>query len=163
MTTLAIGRNKIVTPANKTMSGFTLVEIMLSISILSIGLVLILQGFAHCLNVLKISEDNLKASLIAENRLAEAFILAKEDWDKFDSGSVEHFKYEGLECRWEIETSPVEIVWESESEDFALDPEKQETLHEVKATLSWKEGRRSGTIPLVTYMREPVKEDITSP
>lgn len=162
MTTLATGRNKIVTSHNKIPSGFTLIEIMLSVSILSIGLVLILQGFAHSLNVLKITEDNLNASLVAENRLAEAFILAKEDWDRFDGGSVERFKYEGLECKWEIKTSPVEITWESESEDFTLDPEKQETLHEVEATLSWKEGRRSGKIPLVTYMREPIEEDITS-
>lgn len=131
--------------------GFTLIEIMVSVAILSIGLVLILQGFAHSLNVLRISEDNLKATFAADNKLAEAQIQAREDWDDFKNGLDEKFKFEDMKCAWEVEITPVE--WELEEEV----PESYEDLNEVKATLSWEEGKRKGVIPLVTYMRSPVE------
>ena len=131
--------------------GFTLIEIMVSVAVLAIGLVLILQGFAHSLNALRISEDNLKAAFAADNKLAEAQIQAKEDWDDFKKGLDEEFKFEDIKCTWEVEITPVE--WELEEEV----PESYEDLNEVKATLSWKEGKRKGTIPFVTYMRSNVE------
>lgn len=132
----------------KTKKGFTLLEIMLSVAILSIGLTLILQGFAHLLNILRISEDNLKASFMIENKLAEAQIQARQDWDAFVAGLDEDFKFEDIKYEWKLEVNPVE--WEIEDVEL-------EDLNEVKATLSWEEGKRKGLIPIVTYIRS-VKE-----
>jgi len=134
-----------------TQNAFTLIEIMVSVAILSIGLVLILQAFAHSLNILRISEDNLKATFMTENKMAEAQIQAKEDWDAFASGLREKFEFEDLQCVWEVKVTSAE--WEG-IEEIA---EEYENLNEVKATLSWKEGKRRGEIPLVTYMRRPIK------
>lgn len=136
----------------RTKMGFTLIEIMVSVSILSVGLILILQGFAHCLNVLRIAEDNLKATLVLEDKMAEAEIEAKEDWNSVAGGLRDSFKFEDLRCKWELEMSAAE--W-----DLEEPPEEYEELKEVKASLSWQEGKREGTIPLVTYMREPVEEE----
>ncbi|MBN3038728.1 MAG: type II secretion system protein [Candidatus Omnitrophica bacterium] len=145
-------------------TGFTLVEVILSISILSIGLVLILQGFAHSLNVLKISEDNLKATLAAENKMSEAYLLAKEDWDRFDNGLDERFEFDDLECNWQIDVTEVEIKIETEGEDTfetetELELEEQQTLNEIKANLAWEEGRRGGKIPVITYMLSTPEEE----
>ncbi len=134
-----------------TRKGFTLIEVMLSVTILSIGLVLILQGFTHSLNALRISEDNLKATFMAGNKFAEAQIQAKEDWGAFKSGVDEKFDFENVEYAWEVEIAPV--VWDKE--DI---PEEYETLNEVKATLTWKEGKREGGIPLITYMKSVENE-----
>ncbi|MEA3560865.1 MAG: type II secretion system protein [Candidatus Omnitrophota bacterium] len=140
-------------PADRqTKQGFTLVEIMVSMAILSIGLVLILQGFAQSLNILRIAEDNLKATLLAENKMAEAGMSAKEEWDVFEEGLKEKFKFENMKCEWKIQVSPVE--WEMEET-----PEAYEDLNEIKASLSWKEGKRKGKVPLMTYMRKPVETE----
>lgn len=133
--------------------GITLVEVMISISILSIGLVLVLQGFVYCLNGLRISENNLKASLLAGNKMAQAQIAAKEDWNTFKNGLSERFKDQGLKCTWNIEINPVE--WEAEEKNL----ESYDDLNELRASFVWKEGKRKGTISLVTYVRSPPEED----
>lgn len=130
-----------------TRKGVTLVEVMISVSILSIGLVLVLQAFAYCLNGLRISENNLKASLLAGNKMAQAQIQAKEDWDTFENGLSERFNVERLKCTWDIEINPVE--WEVEEEVSS----SYDDLNELRANFAWKEGRRKGMISLVTYMR----------
>ncbi len=130
---------------------FTLIEVMLSVSILSIGLVLILQAFAQSFNIVRISKNNLIATLIIGNKMAEAQIQAKEDWGSFESGIGERFNFEGIKCEWEMDISPVE--WESE-EMVDLD----EVLNEIKASLYWKEGKRKGVIFLDTFMRKYAEE-----
>jgi len=127
--------------------GVTLVEVMISVSILSIGLVLVLQGFAYCLNGLRISENNLKASLLAGNKMAEAQIQVKEDWDTLENGLSERFKAKRLKCTWDIEINQVE--WEMEEKV----PDSYYDLNELRASLAWKEGRRKGMISLITYVR----------
>ena len=128
-------------------TGFSLIEIMVSIAILSLGLVLILQGFAQSLNTLRISEDNLKATLMAENKIAEAEIQAREDGDALEAGLEEKFEFENIKCKWRVKATPVE--WKMEEI-----PESYQELREVEASLSWEEGKREGRIPLVTFMRQ---------
>jgi len=132
--------------------GVTLIEAMISVSILSIGLVLILQGFIYCLNGLRISENNLKAGLMAGNKMAEAQIQAKEDWDAFENGLSERFEVERLKCAWDVEINPIE--WEAEEGV----PQSYNDLNELRASFAWEEGKRKGTISLVTYMRRPENE-----
>ena len=129
-----------------TKNGFTLIEIMISLAILSIGLVSILQGFIHCLNYLRISDDNFKASLMAENKMVEAQIQAKEDWDSFKKGLNKRFKFEGLKCIWDIEVK--QAAWDMEEI-----PQSYESLFEVRAAFTWEEGKRKGMVPVFTYMR----------
>ena len=132
--------------------GFTLVEVMLSVAILSIGLVLILQGFASSLKALRICEDNLKATQAFANKLEEAQILAKEDWNKFAGGLSEKFEFAGLDCTWQLEVAPA--TWQTEE----LFPE-YEDLNEVEAILNWQEGKRKGRIPLFTFMKKYADEE----
>ena len=129
----------------------TLIEVMISISILSIGLVLVLQGFAYCLNGLRISENNLKASLLAGNKMAQAQIEVKEDWNTFENNLSERFKAQRLKCTWNIEIDPVS--WGAEEKV----PESYDDLNELRASFGWTEGKRKGTISLVTYVRSPIE------
>jgi len=124
---------------------------MLSVAILSIALVLILQAFAHSLSILRITEDNLTATLLAGNKMAEAQIMAKEDWDGFEKGMDERFKSQDIKCRWKMDIVAVELDTE---DDFEADAE----LNEVNASLSWEEGKRRGVITLSTFMRNYAEE-----
>ncbi|GAF83703.1 unnamed protein product [marine sediment metagenome] len=132
--------------------GFTLVEVMVSVAILAVGLALILQGFAFSLNVLRISQDNLKATLVAENKMAELQLQIKEDRDSFAKGLDEEFESGNMEYTWEVKVEPVE--WEIEEIS-----EAHEALNEVSACLSWEEGKRKGNVPVVTYISSYEESD----
>jgi len=118
--------------------GFTLIEVMLSVAILSLGFTLVLQGFSQSLNTLRISKNNLKASLLAEVKLAEMQINAREGQDVL---------LEDLNQK--ILLDNIEFVWAAK---VTLD-EEDENLNKTVATLSWQEGRRKGATSVVTYLR----------
>lgn len=126
----ATGRNK----------GFTLIEIMVSIAILSVGLILILQGLTHCLSILRISQDNLETSLLAEDKMAELELAIKQDpgsFLKYTSGTSQSGN---IEFKWRIRLTP-----DSEYED----------LHKALTTVNWQEGVRSGSSIYSTYFIIP--------
>ncbi len=148
MMTLSIGNNA----RRTTKYGFTLIEVMVSVAILAVGLALVLQGFAFSLNVLRISQDNLKATLVAKNKMAELQLQIKEDRDSFVKGLDEEFESGDMEYRWEVKVEPVE--WEIEEIS-----EAHEALNEVTACLSWEEGKRKGDVPIVTYMSSYEESD----
>jgi len=122
--------------------GFTLIEVMLSVVILSLGFTLILQGFSQALNTLRISQNNAKASMLADSKMAELQINAKEGQDVLSSGVNE-----------KILLNNIEFYWRSE---VTLDQE-DENLNKTVATLSWQEGKRKGATPIVTYLRSALE------
>jgi len=151
MMMLLIG-NKFHHAPGTTKYGFTLIEVMVSVAILAVGLALILQGFAFSLNVLRISQDNLKATLVAENKMAELQIQIKEGSGSFAKGLDEEFESGNMEYAWEVKIEPVE--WEIEEIS-----EAHEALNEVSACLSWEEGKRKGNLPIVTYISSYEESD----
>ena len=122
--------------------GFTLIEVMLSVVILSLGFTLILQGFSQALKTLRISQNNAKASVLADSKMAELQINAKEGQDVLSSGVNE-----------KILLNNIEFYWRSE---VTLDQE-DENLNKTVATLSWQEGKRKGATPIVTYLRSALE------
>lgn len=127
---------------------FTLVEIMVSISILSLGLVLILQWFAYSLNVLRISQDYLTAALVFEDKMANTEIKFKEDKDDFREESNEGFASSGMQFEFNAQLGPVDYRKESDSGEEV----EFEDLYNLKTSLSWREGKRKGRIPLDMYL-----------
>jgi len=128
--------------------GFTLIEIIVSISILSFGLVLILQWFGHSLNILRISEDYLRATLVMESKMAGIEIKFKEGKSEFWTGDVEDVKDSKMLFTINTQVTPVECKEESKSGNELI----YEDLYKIKALLSWKEGKRRGKIPIETYL-----------
>jgi len=127
---LATGRNK----------GFTLIEIMISIAILSLGLIANLQGLTRCLSILRISQNNLEASLLAEEKMAEFEIAVKQETGSF-------FK----QTSGESQTGNIELNWQ-----IRLDTDSEyEDLNKVVITVNWKEGVRSGVSVFSTYLIIP--------
>jgi prepilin-type N-terminal cleavage/methylation domain-containing protein len=122
----------------RTHKGFTLIEIMISVSILSLGLILIMQGLAKCVNILRISQSNLAATLLAEDKMAEMEIAAKQDGAKAFLGDTSGEEKSGnLELNWQIRLTP---------------DEGYENLNRILATVRWKDGRNNGSSVLSTYL-----------
>jgi len=120
--------------------GFTLIEIMISIAILSVGLIFVLQGLTQCLSILRISQDNLEASLLAEQKISEFEILAKQETGSFSKATSGQSQSGNVDLTWQIDLTP-----DSDYED----------LNEVLAIVYWKEGRRSGVSAFSTYLIIP--------
>jgi len=120
--------------------GFTLIEIMISIAILSLGLILILQGLTQCLNILRISQNNLETSLLAEDKMAEMEIAVNQDTDNFSKDISGESKSGNIEFKWQIRLNP---------------DTEYENLYEVLATVNWVEGRRRGSSILNAYLMIP--------
>ncbi|MFA6129363.1 MAG: prepilin-type N-terminal cleavage/methylation domain-containing protein [Candidatus Omnitrophota bacterium] len=130
MMTSETGKNK----------GFTLIEIMISIAILSLGLILILQGLTQCLNILRISQNNLETSLLAEEKMAEMEIAVKQDKEMFSKDTSGESQSGNIEFNWHVR----------------LNPDMQyEDLYEVLTTVNWTEGRRKGSSIFNSYLMIP--------
>jgi len=130
MMTSGTGRNK----------GFTLIEILISIAILSLGLILVLQGLTQCLNILRISQNNLETSLLAEEKMAEMEIAVKQDKEMFSKDTSGQSQSGNIEFNWHVRLSP-----DTQYED----------LYEVLTTVNWTEGRRKGSSIFSSYLMVP--------
>lgn len=129
----ATGKNK----------GFTLIEIMVSVAILSLGLIVILQGFAGSLNILRVCRNNLEASLFAEEKMAELEINTKQSKNAFIKDLSGATQSGNLGLQWQIVVSP-DLEYKG--------------LNKILATISWKEGKRTGVNSLNTFLIIPHAE-----
>jgi prepilin-type N-terminal cleavage/methylation domain-containing protein len=124
--------------------GFTLVEVIVSVGILSFGLILVVQGFTQALSAIDIAHNNLKAGLLAEEKITE-FILEPEVLD---------YSY-NQELGGEEQEANTKYTWVLSVEQQG---DKQE-LNQVFTDVSWVSGRRKGRVSIVTYLRIPVDDD----
>jgi prepilin-type N-terminal cleavage/methylation domain-containing protein len=131
-----IGRNK---------RGFTLVEIMVSIAILSMGLVFILQSFIHSLHILNIAKNNLQAVSLAEENMVKFKMGSSRDANLYFGNTNGDTVFNNINFTWQVKLSHV-----GESED----------LHEISSLVSWKQGRSRGAASLVSFLRTQPDEYI---
>jgi len=130
-----IGRNK---TRSRIFAAFTLIEIMISIAILSLGLILVMQGLAKCVSILRISQANLAATLLAENRMSSLEIAVKQEGLKAFLGDTSGQEKSGnTELSWRVESSQ---------------DEEYENLNKVIARVDWQDGRNSGSSVFGTYL-----------
>ena len=89
-------------------SGFTLVEVMLAVAILSVGIVLVMQAFRTALQVAKRTEELSESTWLAQAKWAE-LILRVESGETLvrEEGSFP----ENERFRWRVEsTEPEESI-----------------------------------------------------
>ncbi|MBI4342931.1 MAG: prepilin-type N-terminal cleavage/methylation domain-containing protein [Candidatus Omnitrophica bacterium] len=111
-------------PALRSFVGFTLVEVLLSIAILSAGAVLVMQALARGAFALNAAEARTTVYTFAAAKLADLEIGFGQGLIPKTSGE---FKADGQPIRWRLETSPV-----------AEEPE----LELVTLAVSWPQGRQ---------------------
>lgn len=95
----------------KTKEGFTLIEIMVSLGIMSISIVTILQLFSGGLRSIKISDDYLRAIILARNKMFQIEkknTILEEDKGRFKEDdrykwllSIEDYDLENLHPQFE--------------------------------------------------------------
>ena len=86
-------------PSTRRERGFTLLEVLVALAILSVAVVAVIQGVAQSLRLLKLSGDSQRALLLADQKVRE--ILAPE---------AEREHGEEANFRWERVIRPVEAA-----------------------------------------------------
>ena len=139
--------------------GLTLVELIVAVSILSIGVVLVARGFLTASAGLSSARNRITAVQFLESQMAHLQQQAIEEGGlhpTHDSGITD---LNQRPATWDLEVIPVEP--EVPAEEEAEKPRQPVELAEVRLRLAWQEGRRDQDVTLVTYLdyREPTETD----
>ncbi len=128
-------------PRGMSPQGFMLLEVMISLSILSLGMVIVIQSYAGSLRAIRRSRDITRVVFLAEQKLEE---LRRESYSAEELEGNFGEEYPGLE--WRIDSAPLEI-----------DEEEIENLNKV--TLTLLRGERQ-MVKIATYLPTP-DENVT--
>jgi len=136
---LRTGNKQGFTPLDsKHLTGFTFIEIMFAVVILSFGLVLVLRSFATTLEGIKRSENVKIASYFLEEKMEEIKEKAKEENGIARGESSGEFTIlTPRRCKWSLEVAPSGV---------------DEDLNEAELVISWTEGKNQRSIFATTYL-----------
>ena len=137
--------------------GFLLIELLVTIAILSSGLVLILAGFHSSLNALRTSQNVIRASQILEQEMLNLERQTEEEEGivaGVREGEVNGFSWFQEVVPLEETAIPIdESLWD---EDIA--PALETVLSTVKLSLRWREGVKERELSVVTYLKSKKEE-----
>jgi len=128
----------------KKIFSFTLVEIIVTVTILSLGIVFVYQGFLTSLG----ANGYCKNYLVAQNWIDQKFWNTQKSLLEYHSLFTQkregNIKINGKEFSWQFDYS---LIAGSEAMD----------LYDIQLWLYWKEGKRSIKLVRATYFRN-IKE-----
>ncbi|MCP4651353.1 MAG: type II secretion system protein [PVC group bacterium] len=152
-----------------TKQGFTLIELIVAVSILTIGLVMVLRSLIFVVSALDIGTNDVKAVQILEGRISELQLERKAD----PEASLEAIHEEiMLNNRPAILTTEVTVLeYEEleelvvESEEFGEEDEEEEEeekylVSEVKLKLTWHQEGKERDLTIGTYFLVPPEEEL---
>lgn len=130
----------------KTSGGFTLIETLVAMMVLSISLVVIMQLFSQGLHSTVFSGDYTRAVFHAREKMEEIMLL-----DALPSGTFEGVFQDGFKWHAAI------VEQKADDQDSALTPF---SLFQITVYVTWQDGSREKQFELTSQnIAEPVKED----
>ncbi|MDJ0836279.1 MAG: prepilin-type N-terminal cleavage/methylation domain-containing protein [Acidobacteriota bacterium] len=119
--------------------GFTIIEVLAALAILSIALVLLIRGQTQSLNNVRKVANYERAVFITENNLHWTFLDLNEvdDWREYASQTVEDGPYR---CRVTVDSTEMERSSEVEM-----------VMLKIIAETTWQEGNREQSFRLETW------------
>ena len=123
--------------------GFTLLEILLAISILGVSLTIIMQQFSAGLRIAHTSKTYTTAISYAKQKLEE-FQLQQEIQETEESGDFD----DGYS--WRVTIVPYEDYLEEEGEDEDLFELLPLEMYRLDSVVSWMEGDKEKSVLLST-------------
>ncbi len=122
--------------------GFTFAEILIALCVVLLALVPLIHLHVASIRMIDSSSHMAKATVLANNRLAE--ILAREAPDLGKSGGRVEDANDGMVYRW---TAAVTDARPREAESLPL-----LGLRQVRVEVLWQDGRREAVVALDTYI-----------
>jgi len=121
---------------SKKNKGYLLIEAVASIAVIAIGLTVILRSFASSFRASKISQEYFTASSFLKDKMWGLEEKAQREGGLEESETREDIPNSGY-------VMEVRVKRLSETE----------TLNEVKAAISWKNGKRDEKMEISTFLR----------
>jgi general secretion pathway protein I len=122
--------------AKTTSRGFTLLEVMIAISILAIAMVVILGLRNRAIDLNGYARGLTTASLLAESKMSEWELKGFPD----PGETTGDFGKDNPDFNWRVTVTPTPF----------------DDLRELKVTVTWKRGVRDETLDLTTYLFQPL-------
>ena len=110
--------------------GFTLIEIVVAMTILAVALGALLQIFGTGLRGISVASDRVAAVLLAKSKLAEVGPVLPLDAATSSGNFADRFQ-------WRIDAAPVELGSQPQPADIAA-----YSMFAVKVTVEWDRDRR---------------------
>ncbi len=136
---------------NKRKQGFTLIETLTAMMILSVSLVTIFQLFSGGLHSEKLAEDYTRAVFYAAEKTEEMLLYTQMRDGEFAGDFGEGF-------RWEVSVSS--LTSERDEKENIANPSVSDALFEIAVTVFWNTGKgeREYTVRTV-HMAEKMDEN----
>ena len=127
--------------------GFTLIEVLVAFAILSLTVVVAVQGFAQGLRLLKLSGDHQRAILIADQKAREV-VVPKEGHEEGTEGAfawarvtkpiaAPDLEGPGRPAKWHVYEINVQVAWGEQRRTVSVS-----TLRTVSEAAQQEEARR---------------------
>lgn len=131
--------------------GFTLIEVLLALVILTIGMTGVIRAYIVLMDGIEVSHFTVEASYLLKERMAGIEKEAIENFGVFSAAKSGRFKDSHKMFGWEEEASVVKIGPDRSKEEPGEWPE--ETLSKVRVSVTGLGGSGSGRrLNLYTYM-----------
>lgn len=134
--------------------GFTLIEVLISVVILSIGIVAALQAFNISLFALGASRDALRATMLIRGKMAELEMSVLEQGGIEPGSSSGRFLGANADFCWELQVGQVPRLAHRETGGSEIGTD---ALNEVVVTVWRKDSDRRYSV--VTYVRTEKGQD----
>ena len=129
--------------------GFSLVELMVAVSILSIGIVFILRSFINMVSALDISAAQIEAIQLLDSQACVLEEQLKQEKEFVFEGEEKVVKIGVREARQKIEVTLLELERAEEEQE---QEQEELTIHELTMTVAWKQGYKDKKMILSTYI-----------
>jgi len=129
--------------------GFTLVELMVTVSILAVGIVLVLRSFLSISAALDSGSNRIMAMQLLEDKMNALEQKAKEDAGLFLETKEEQARIGNRDAILKLE------VVHLSTPEFGIEEEEQDKdkINEVKLMFLWKETNIDKDSILITYLK----------
>ena len=119
--------------------GFTLLEVMATLAVLSISIVILIKSQTQSLTNVRNVQNYERAVYITENQLHWTFLDLNEaeDWTQYSNLTGEDGEY-----LWNVSIQPAEMETTGQLEAVML---------RIVATTTWPQGRNQGQVQLETW------------
>jgi type II secretion system protein I len=128
--------------------GFTLIEVLVAVAILATGLVLIVEGMGRSQQAIRIAENLVAASFVAEQQIVKSEMEVRSEHDLSFNSDRGKEKNLGRQFEWEKITQPYT--------DKAMEDETK--VNEVAVTVEWKEAHRNNLMKVSSLILNREKQ-----
>ena len=133
---------KSLVPGHWSQVGFTLIEVLVAVAILAGGLVLVIEGMGRTQQALRVSENLVTASQVAERHLTDTVLQLFQEHSLRSSSDSGKEKSPGREFQWARKVEPY-------ADETMEDATK---LNRVEVAVDWKEGPRQNQLQLAAIL-----------